>query len=278
MNYSSQISNNTYFSHENFTLLLGDSCELLSSIKGVSMIFADPPYFLSNDGLTIESGKIVSVNKGDWDKQTGDIDNFNRSWLKAAKQCLAPNGTIWICGTLHNIFSIVKVLEELDFKILNTITWQKTNPPPNFSCRCFTHSTEFIIWARREKKKAHYFNYELMKELNGGKQMKDVWTFPSIAPWEKKNGKHPTQKPLTIVARTILASTKKGDLILDPFTGSSTTGIAANLLGRKFIGIDKEDSFLRISKNRFDEIQGETSFFLKKIKGLNMKLIQTFDK
>jgi site-specific DNA-methyltransferase (adenine-specific) len=146
------------------------------------------------------------------------------------------------------------MLNELDFKILNVVTWVKTNPPPNLACRCFTHSSEIIIWARKHKKNPHYFNYELMKEINDGKQMKDVWNLPAIAQWEKSCGKHPTQKPLAVLARTIMASTQQNAWILDPFTGSSTTGIAANLLNRKFLGIDKEIDFLKISKNRRVEI------------------------
>ncbi len=158
---------------------------------------------------------------------------------------------------------------ELDFKILNIITWQKTNPPPNFSCRYFTHSTEQIIWARKSKKTPHYYNYELMKELNGNKQMKDVWLLPAIAPWEKRCKKHPTQKPLSVLTRIVLASTKKGAWILDPFTGSSTTGIAANLLERRFLGIDSEMEFLEISKCRKLEIENKTvaGEYKNKIKG-----------
>lgn len=239
------------------------------------MIFADPPYFLSNNGLSIQSGKIVSVNKGDWDKSAGlENDNeFNRNWLTQCREVLKENGTIWISGTMHNIFSIAQILDELDFKILNAVTWEKTNPPPNFSCRFFTHSTEIIIWARKNKKKPHYYNYELMKQINGGTQMKDVWRLPAIAPWEKKQGKHPTQKPLSVLTRIILASTKQGDLILDPFTGSSTTGIAANLLNRKFIGVDLEESFLDISIARKKEIEfNETSkSLLSKIHGFSSK-------
>lgn len=168
---------------------------------------------------------------------------------------MKDNATIWISGTMHNIFSVGQILTELGFKILNVITWEKTNPPPNFSCRYFTYSTEQIIWARKEPKVPHYYNYELMKQLNGDKQMKDVWTLPAIAPWEKKFGKHPTQKPLAVLTRLILASTKPGAWILDPFTGSSTTGIAANLANRRFLGIDKEAPFLAISKKRKHEIE-----------------------
>jgi len=220
------------------------------------MIFADPPYFLSNGGMSVQSGKQVSVNKGEWDKSNGfEKDNeFNRRWLSLCREKLKENGTIWISGTYHNIFSIAQMLNELDFRILNCITWAKTNPPPNLSCKFFTHSTEFILWARKNKKITHYYNYELMKKINGGTQMRDLWSLPAIAKWEKSCGKHPTQKPLPLLARIIFASTKENDWILDPFTGSSTTGIAANLLNRRFLGLDKEEKFLEISKNRRKEI------------------------
>lgn len=221
------------------------------------MVFADPPYFLSNNGLSIQSGKIVSVNKGQWDKSEGFefINEFNRKWLSLIRDRMKEDATIWISGTMHNIFSIGQILNELGFKILNLITWEKTNPPPNFSCRYFTYSTEQIIWARKSEKVPHYYNYELMKQLNGDKQMKDVWKLPAIAPWEKSCTKHPTQKPLSILTRLILASTKPHAWILDPFTGSSTTGIAANLANRRFVGIDKEEQYLEISKNRKLEIE-----------------------
>lgn len=182
---------------------------------------------------------------------------------------MKEDATIWISGTMHNIFSIGQILTELDFKILNIVTWQKTNPPPNFSCRYFTHSTEQIIWARKNTKVPHYFNYELMKELNDGKQMKDVWLLPAISKWEKSCDKHPTQKPLSVLSRIILASTKQNAWILDPFTGSSTTGIAANLLERKFLGIDIETKYLEISKNRKLEIEIDIVFqkYRNKIQG-----------
>lgn len=257
-----------------FYLLHGDSMELLQKFDfQFDMVFADPPYFLSNGGLSIQSGKIVSVNKGDWDKSKGleYINDFNRKWLKLIRARMKEDATIWVSGTMHNIFSIGQLLNELDFKILNIITWQKTNPPPNFSCRYFTYSTEQIIWARKNKKVPHYFNYELMKELNGNKQMKDVWTLPAIARWEKSCGKHPTQKPLSVLTRLILASTKPNAWILDPFTGSSTTGIAANLENRRFVGIDQEREFLEKSKKRRLEIENQSiaEKYRKKIKEIN---------
>jgi len=243
---------------KNFYLLKGDTMKLLPQFDHkFDMIFADPPYFLSNNGLSVQNGQIVSVNKGTWDKSQGFeyLNNFNRQWLSLIRDKMKEDASIWISGTMHNIFSIGQILTELGFKILNIITWEKTNPPPNFSCRYFTYSTEQIIWARKSEKIPHYFNYELMKQLNGDKQMKDVWKLPAIAPWEKSCGKHPTQKPLSVLTRIILASTKPKAWILDPFTGSSTTGIAANLADRRFLGIDQEEAFLNISKLRKLEIE-----------------------
>jgi site-specific DNA-methyltransferase (adenine-specific) len=221
------------------------------------MVFADPPYFLSGGGISYQSGKIVCVDKGDWDKPTTpeEMDAFNLRWLSACRDHMKDNATIWISGTHHNIFSVQQQLLKLGFKILNVITWAKTNPPPNISCRFFTYSTEFILWARKLPKVPHYYNYELMKELNGGKQMTDVWQLPAIAQWEKSCGKHPTQKPLALLARIIQASTQPGAWILDPFSGSGTTGIAANLLGRNFLGLEIEDTFLEMSKSRRLELE-----------------------
>ena len=221
------------------------------------MVFADPPYFLSSGGISCQSGKVVCVDKGEWDKPTTpeEMDAFNLCWLSFVRDHMKENATIWISGTHHNIFSVQQQLQKLGFKILNVITWAKTNPPPNISCRYFTYSTEFIIWARKSHKVAHYFNYELMKQLNENKQMTDVWRLPAIAPWEKSCGKHPTQKPLGVLARLIQASTKPAAWVLDPFSGSATTGIAANLLGRKYLGLETEEQFLSMSKARREEIE-----------------------
>lgn len=240
-----------------FTLLQGDCVDLLRRFDfKFDMIFADPPYFLSNDGISIQNGQPVSVNKGEWDRSHGKefVDDFNHQWLLEAHNKLKDSGTIWISGTFHNIFSIAQVLVELDFKILNAVTWVKPNPPPNLACRCFTHSSEILIWAWKNRKTPHYFNYELMKSLNDGKQMRDVWHLPAIAPWEKSCGKHPTQKPLLLLARIIQSSTRPNDWILDPFAGSGTTGIAAALLGRRSLGIDSEPTYLKMAKQRYEEI------------------------
>lgn len=222
------------------------------------MVFADPPYFLSNGGVSCHSGRQVSVNKGEWDSVSLTLDGkmkWTRKWIREARRILKDDGTIWISGTFHNIYLVGVALEKEGFSIINNITWVKPNPAPNLACRCFTNSTETIIWARKQltpkKKGAHLFNYETMKAMNAGKQMKDVWTFAPPGSGEKKEGKHPTQKPLKLLERVILASTKEGDLVLDPFNGSGTTGIAAVSLGRKYIGIDSELEYLELSKKRY---------------------------
>ena len=251
-----------YFETDNFKLIYNDIFKAIKKFedKSVDMIFADPPYFLSNDGITCSGGKMVSVNKGEWDRTLSikEKHKFNKKWIKECYRVLKDNGTIWISGTLHNIYSIGMALEEDGFKLLNNITWQKTNPPPNLSCKTFTHSTETILWARKDLKKVKYtFNYNIMKELNNNKQMKDVWTTSLTKPSEKKCGKHPTQKPLEILDKIILASTKENDLILDPFCGSSTTGISAVRLNRRYIGIDNEKEYIELSKRRYKEIEEE---------------------
>jgi len=228
--------------------------------NSLDAIFADPPYFLSNGGISVQSGKQVCVDKGDWDKggTPEHIYQFNKQWLSLCRPKLKDNGTIWISGTHHNIFVVQRCLQELGYKILNVITWQKSDPPPNLSCRYFNFSTELVIWARKSEKKPHKFNYETMKQLNGGSQMTDVWRIPAVGMWEKTCGKHPTQKALRLLYRIVLASTNEGDTILDPFAGSSTTGIAANLLGRNFIGIEQDKSFIELSKRRRELLDNPT--------------------
>ncbi len=250
---------NPYYKSPNrdFTLLHGNCFQLLKEFDfKFNCIFADPPYFLSNGGISVQSGKVVCVDKGEWDKGKSlrEMMEFNMEWLSLCREKLKDNGTIWISGTYHNIFSVANCLNELGYKILNVITWAKTNPPPNISCRYFTYSTEFIIWARKSEKKPHYFNYDLMKQINGDKQMTDVWHLPAIAVWEKSCGKHPTQKPLALLSRIIMASTQPGEWVMDPFCGSSTTGIAANLLGRRYLGIEQEQEFAAMSRNRREEL------------------------
>jgi site-specific DNA-methyltransferase (adenine-specific) len=219
------------------------------------MIFADPPYFLSNGGITCYAGKMVKVDKGKWDKSNGVNENheFNLSWLSRCQKLLKKNGTIWVSGTHHVIYSVGFAMQQLEMKILNDITWEKPNPPPNLSCRYFTHSTETIIWAAKNKYSKHCFNYEEMKKLNNGKQMKTVWSIPAPNGDEKVFGKHPTQKPLKLLERIILASTLENDLIFDPFSGSSTTGLAAIKLSRLFVGCELEDEYIALSVKRTKE-------------------------
>jgi len=240
-------------------LLKGDCIEILNQATEnfADMIFADPPYFLSNGGITCHAGKMVSVNKGKWDKSKGVEENhqFILDWLKACQRVLKPNGTIWVSGTTHIIYSVGFAMQQLGFKILNDIIWYKRNAPPNLSCRYFTHSTEIVLWASKNMKSKHHFDYPLMKRTNNGKQMRNVWEMSSPAKDEKKFGKHPTQKPLALLERIIRASTKEGDLVLDPFCGSSTTGVAALKLNRRYIGIELEDDFLQVSKKRLQEVK-----------------------
>ena len=243
-----------------FTLIMGDTLSLLEEFDfKFDMIFADPPYFLSSGGISLSNGKVVCVDKGNWDKAPSNeyIQEFNHRWIRACREKLNDNGTIWVSGTHHNIFSVASQLSLLGFKILNVVTWNKTNPPQNISRRMLTYSTEFIIWAKKTKRSHHKYNYDVMRQINDGKEMTDVWRLPAVARWEKTCGKHPTQKPLSLLSRIILASTKEGDWILDPFNGSGTTGIAASLFGRKYLGIDNEQSYLDISARRRQELDSE---------------------
>ncbi len=243
-------------------LFIGDNIDILQELytkngEFVDMIFADPPYFLSNDGFTCQNGKMVKVNKGEWDKSKGAEENhkYNIAWLSACQKVLKRDGTIWISGTQHNIFDIGFALQQLGFKILNMITWEKPNPAPNLSCRYFTHSTELLIWAGKSEKSKHTFNYDLMREENGGKQMKSVWTFTSPKNSEKTFGKHPTQKPIDLLNRIIKASTNEGDIVLDPFLGSGTTAVSCVLNNRKYIGIEKEKEYFELAKKRVENAE-----------------------
>ncbi len=257
---------NPYYKKNGFTLYHGDSLDILSKLpeNSVDMVFADPPYNLSNGGFTVHAGKMVSVNKGEWDRSKGFQDDydFHYKWLKACRRILKPHGTLWVSGTYHSIYQCGHALQSLDYHILNDIAWFKPNASPNLSCRFFTASHESLIWARKEKKAKHVFNYNSMK--NGywpednlkkpGLQMRSVWSIGTPKPIEKKFGKDPTQKPEDLLKRIVLASTNKNDLIVDPFTGSSTTGIAAHLNNRNFIGIDTDSKFLDLSIKRFENL------------------------
>lgn len=256
-----------YFQKDNFVLYHGDSVALLNQLpsNSIDMIFADPPYNLSNGGFSVHAGRMVSVNKGDWDKSKGfQVDyDFHYRWLEACRRVLKPNGTLWVSGTYHSIYQCGHALQALNYHILNDIAWFKPNASPNLSCRFFTASHETILWARKEKKAKHTFNYDLMKGgdwpedklKKPGLQMRSVWSMGTPKPEEKKFGKHPTQKPLDLLKRIILSSTNKGDVVLDPFAGSSTTGIASVMHGRKFVGIDMEKDYLELSKKRFFDLK-----------------------
>ena len=250
----------------NIVLFKGDCLNILSKIpdNSIDLIFADPPYFLSSGSFTCQAGQMVSVKKGDWDLSNGTKKNFefHNEWIKACRRVLKPNGTIWISGTYHSIYQCGFALEINKYHFLNDIAWFKPNASPNLSCRFFTASHETLLWARKEKKAKHTFNYDLIK--NGdwpedqmkkpGLQMRSVWSINTPKPIEKKFGKHPTQKSFDLLKRIVLASTNKEDVILDPFTGSSTTGLAAYLYGRNFIGMDTEKQYLDLSVKRFEEL------------------------
>lgn len=225
--------------------------------NAVDVIVADPPYFLSNDGFSNSGGKFVSVNKGKWDKlPSKDIEKFYAEMLSQFQRILNKNGTAWIFGSMHNIYVIGYLLNRYDFKILNNITWQKSNPAPNLSRRMFTHSTETILWIKKKDGK-QFFNYDLMRKLNGNKQMKDVWTTATINKSEKRFGNHPTQKPLSIIMRIIKASTTDGMIVLDPFIGAGTTAVAGKLCGVKVVGVDNSAGYLNIAVQRLKDYQNE---------------------
>lgn len=255
-----------YYKQKDFTLYRADCLDILAEMKenSVDMIFADPPYFLSNGGFTCQNGKMVSVKKGNWDISNGLKKNFEfqLKWIKACHRVLKLGGTIWVSGTYHSIYQCGFALQVNKFHILNDIAWFKPNASPNLSCRFFTASHETLIWARKDQKGKHKFNYNLMKNGNWREdfikkpnlQMRSVWAINPPKKEEKKFGKHPTQKPIDLLVRIILASTDKGDLVVDPFAGSSTTGLAAYLNDRKFIGIDTEKKFLDLSIKRFKDL------------------------
>jgi site-specific DNA-methyltransferase (adenine-specific) len=262
-----------YDKYVDYKLFFGDSTSIIAEFEedSVNVIFADPPYFLSTGKGTVTiNGRPIKFDKGEWDRvrPVEEVHEFNSKWIAACRRVLKPNGTIWVSGTYHNIFDVATCLQEQSFKILNIIVWQKSDPPTTFTDQRFNFSAEYIIWARKEQKVAHYFNYDLMKAMNGGVHMPDVWKIPAPGMWEKKCGKHPTQKPLRLLYRIILACTHEGDTILDPFAGSCTTGIAANLLGRKFIGIDQSEEYLQLGIRRKEEISDRKTAekFLQKMR------------
>ncbi len=237
-------------------LWLGDCLEVLAQFpsSSVDLIFADPPYNLSNGGFTCYAGKRVSVNKGSWDVSRGFAEDyqFHQDWIEACRRVLKPNGTIWISGTYHSIYACGAVLQQHGWHIINDIAWFKPNAAPNLSCRMFTASHETLIWARKSKAAKHTFHYEAMKHgsfpgdhlKKRDKQMRSVWSIGTPKRHEKTLGKHPTQKPLELLDRIIAASSNYGDIVLDPFCGSGTTGVSALTQGRRFVGIDTSEEYL----------------------------------
>jgi site-specific DNA-methyltransferase (adenine-specific) len=246
-----------YFKNSRAKLFLGDCLEILESLKSesIDMVFADPPYNLSNGGTSVHAGKRVSVDKGTWDKSAGPKEDFDfhYRWIQACRRVLKKDGSMWISGTYHSIYACGYALQLQDFRLLNDISWFKPNAAPNLGCRMFTASHETLLWASKSKKSRHTFNYEDMKYGNfdndsikkPGKQMRSVWSVTTPKKDEKIFGKHPTQKPEALLDRIILASTNVGDLVLDPFSGSATTGVSALALGRKYIGIDSNEDYIR---------------------------------
>ena len=245
-----------YWTAKNSTLYLGNSIELMHELppESIDLIFADPPYNLSNNGTSVHAGKRVSVNKGEWDKSFGTENDFkfHFDWIAACKRVLKPNGSIWISGTYHSIYACGYALQLQDFRVLNDIAWYKPNAAPNLGCRMFTASHETLIWASKSKKSKHVFNYDEMREgsfpndfiKNPGKQMRSVWSITTPGKSEKMHGKHPTQKPIALLDRIIRSSSNPGDVVLDPFCGSSTTGVVAVLNDRNFIGLDADKTYL----------------------------------
>lgn len=241
-----------------YKLLHGNCINEMKNLpeKSIDMIFADPPYRLSNGGVTCSSGKMVSVDKGKWDKSAGLVldDAFNKVWIQECDRILNDDGTIFVSGTYHIIHSIAYIFLSMGYYIINEITWVKPNAPPNLGCRCFTASQESILWVKKNKKSKHIFNYDFMKALNEGKQMRSVWSIPTTPKREKKFGKHPTQKPKKLLYNCIMAATNKDSVILDPFCGSGTTGVVAVENGRKFIGIEKDEAYIRLSDDRIQDV------------------------
>ena len=232
-----------------------DCIEVLKTLKpnSIDLIFADPPYFLSNGGKSIHSGKVVSVNKGDWDDKS-KYDNhlqFTKEWLQQSFRVLRYGGSIWISGTVHNIFDVKNYLDEIGFKIINIVVWHKSDPPPLIYKNKLKFSYELIIWAKKDGK--HTFNYDEMFMI-ADEEMQDVWTIPAVGMSEKKFGYHPTQKPEALLERIIKACSNVGDTVLDPFCGSGTTCYVAKKLNRKYIGIEKNKEYFNISKRRIDSI------------------------
>ena len=259
-----------FYSGQGVRLYHGDAVETLAALPegSVDLIFADPPYNLSNGGFTCHAGRRVSVDKGAWDKSQGVEQDyeFHYGWLAACRRVLKPNGSLWVSGTYHSIYACGFALQKQGWHLLNEICWYKPNSPPHLACRMFAASHETLLWARKAKGAKHTFHYDLMKasEWAGDfikkpdRQMRSVWAINTPKPSEKKHGKHPTQKPETLLERIVLSCSSKGDTVLDPFCGSATTGVAALRHGRNFVGIDSEEQYLTdYAIKRLDDVLQE---------------------
>lgn len=244
----------------------GDVFEKLKAVEdgSIDFVFSDPPYFLSNGGTSVKSGKRVSVDKGNWDKSNGyrSDKEFHKAWLSLCLSKLKPEGSLAVSTTHHSLFKIGSAIEELDMKVLNEIIWFKPNGAPNLGRRHLTASHETLIWATREGNRKYTFNYDLLREgsfpgdklKNEGKQMRSVWDIPTAPKSEKKLGSHPTQKPLGLLSRVIIAFTNEDDLIMDPFCGSGTTGVAAVQSSRRFIGFEAQSDYVKLARRRIGEV------------------------
>jgi modification methylase len=246
-------------------VLEGDCAEIMQALPEASadLVFADPPYNLMLEGelRRPDNSKVDAVDDG-WD-QIGsfeDYDRFTRAWLTAARRVLKPSGSLWVIGSYHNIFRVGTILQDLGFWILNDVVWRKTNPMPNFRGKRFTNAHETLIWATRDRKQKSYtFNYEAMKAMNDELQMRSDWTIPICSGGERIKDEagtkaHSTQKPEALLHRVIVSSSKPGDVILDPFFGSGTTGAVARRLGRKFIGIERDARYAKVARARISGI------------------------
>ena len=244
-------------------ILQGNCIDLMKGLPddSVDLVFADPPYNLQLGGdLHRPDNSKVSAVDDDWDKfkNFDHYDNFTIDWLKEARRVLKPNGSIWVIGSYHNIYRVGTSLQNLGYWILNDIIWRKSNPMPNFRGKRFTNAHETLIWAAKSDRSKYTFNYDALKELNDGIQMRSDWLFPICNGTERlknSNGTkvHPTQKPESILHRIIVASTKPEDLILDPFFGSGTTGVVAKKLGRSYLGIEQETHYVKAAKDRISQ-------------------------
>lgn len=262
-----------FYKNDRVRLFHGDCVEVLNSLPAQSadLIFADPPYNLSNDGFSLHAGKRVSVNKGAWDKSRGvqkDYE-FHHNWIAACRRVLKEDGSLWVSGTYHSIYSCGFALQSQGWHLLNEICWYKPNASPHLACRMFAASHETLLWARKNKDAKHYFNYELMKNApwtgdfikHPNKQMRSVWAINTPKEDEKRYGKHPAQKPEALLERIVLGGSFEGACVLDPFCGSATTGVVALRHGRRFVGIDAEQNYLQtMAVKRIEDALAEETF------------------